>query len=137
VIQRVLTRRVWIVRGFTSTRTSLLHSNAHFYKYTYKKEQHLCLVSDCVSNPYSFSSRIDSYSPPHKRQRMSSPTYDEQLALPSQEELSVMDNLELTLSHAPSLNRKGANNVHTTGLSSPDSYSTRVRSAYSCLISPD
>ena len=46
--------------------------------------------------------RIDSSSPPRKRRRMSSPTYDEQLELPSQDELIVIGQLELSLSQAVS-----------------------------------
>ncbi|KAI0253208.1 hypothetical protein BJV78DRAFT_220331 [Lactifluus subvellereus] len=67
----------------------------------------------------------DSSSPPRKRRRMSSPTYDEQLALPSQEELSAMHKLELSLSQAPSHYNKSAIKLHAMGVSSQGSFGPR------------
>ncbi|KAH9964099.1 hypothetical protein BC827DRAFT_49058 [Russula dissimulans] len=62
----------------------------------------------------------DSSSPPRKRQRMSSPTYDDQLALPSQEELRAIGQIEFGLSQASSHYYKRTNKVPTTGRSSQD-----------------
>ena len=57
-------------------------------------------------------SRIDSSSPPRKRRRMSSPTYDEQLEFPSQDELTVIGQLELSLSQAVSRYHDPATGVY-------------------------
>ncbi|KAH9070787.1 hypothetical protein EDB83DRAFT_2517952 [Lactarius deliciosus] len=54
--------------------------------------------------------------PPRKRQRLSSPTYDEQLELPSKDELKVIEQLELSLSQAPSHYRKAASSVPLIGV---------------------
>lgn len=67
---------------------------------------------------------------------MSSPTYDEQLALPSQEELSAINKLELSLSQAPSYYNESASKAHAMGVSSQDSFGPRVCSAYSCFMFP-
>ncbi|KAI9453574.1 hypothetical protein BJY52DRAFT_1288754 [Lactarius psammicola] len=56
-----------------------------------------------------------------KRMRLSSPTYDEQLELPSKDELRVIDQLELSLSQAPAHYRKGTSTVPLVGVPSPDS----------------
>ena len=65
----------------------------------------------------SFSHRrIDSSSPLRKRRRMSSPTYDEQLEFPSQDELTVIGQLELGLSQAVSHNHNPATGVYSQGI---------------------
>ena len=64
---------------------------------------------------------------------MSSPTYDEQLALPSQDELRVIDQLELSLSQAPSHYRNRMSKVRATVVSSQDGFDHEVRSEYACF----
>ncbi|KAH9980762.1 hypothetical protein BJV74DRAFT_83408 [Russula compacta] len=64
----------------------------------------------------------DSSSPPLKRRRMSSPTYDEQLEIPSQDELRVIGKLELSLSQAPPRYSMGTSKVPATGISSQYSF---------------
>ncbi|KAI9444587.1 hypothetical protein H4582DRAFT_2070318 [Lactarius indigo] len=58
--------------------------------------------------------------PPRKRQRLSSPTYDEQLELPSKDELKAIDQLELSLSQAPSHYCKGTSSVPWIGVPTQD-----------------
>ena len=78
--------------------------------------------------------RIDSSLPLRKRQRLSSPTYDEQLELPSKDELRVIDQVELGLSQAPSHYRKGASNSSLFGVPSQDG--SEVRAVYGQSICP-
>jgi hypothetical protein len=66
---------------------------------------------------------------------MSSPTYDEQLALPSQDELRVINQLELNLSQAASHYRNGMNKVRATVVSSHDGVDHEVRVDYACFTS--
>lgn len=73
-------------------------------------------------------SRIDSSFPSRKRQRLSSPTYDEQLELPSKDELRVIDQLELGLSQAPSHYRNVTSDDPLFGVPSQDG--SEVRSTY-------
>ncbi|KAI0275230.1 hypothetical protein BC834DRAFT_851763 [Gloeopeniophorella convolvens] len=61
-----------------------------------------------------------SHSPPRKRQRLSSPTYDEQLELPSQEEFRALDELEFSMSQSQSLYRPGFVSAFNPGESSQD-----------------
>ncbi|KAI9511878.1 hypothetical protein F5148DRAFT_178985 [Russula earlei] len=65
-------------------------------------------------------------SPPRKRRRMSSPTYDDQLAFPGRDELEAIDKLELSLSQASSLFRKGTSIVLATGTSSQDCFGLEI-----------
>ncbi|KAH9170558.1 hypothetical protein EDB89DRAFT_1977289, partial [Lactarius sanguifluus] len=58
--------------------------------------------------------------PSRKRQRLSSPTYDEQLELPSKDELKVIDQIELSLSQAPSHYRKATSSVPLIGVPTQD-----------------
>ncbi len=58
---------------------------------------------------------------------MSSPTYDEQLALPGEDELKIIDQLELGLSQAPAHYRKGTSSVP---LFSQDNVGPEVRTTY-------
>jgi hypothetical protein len=74
--------------------------------------------------------RIDSSLPLRKRRRLSSPTYDEQLELPSKDELKVIDQLELSLSQAPSHYRKGTSSVPLFGVPSEPQDGSEVRAAY-------
>ena len=78
--------------------------------------------------------RIDSSLPLRKRQRLSSPTYDEQLELPSKDELMVIDQLELGLSQAPSHYRNRTSSVPPFRVPSQDG--SDVRAAYIYSISP-
>ena len=57
---------------------------------------------------------------------MSSPTYDDQLAFPSQDELRVIGQLEISLSQAPSHYRESANKVLGARTSSQDSFGLEV-----------
>ena len=65
---------------------------------------------------------------------MSSPTYDEQLALPSQDELKVIGQLELSLSQAASRHRNSGyyrtSKVPPTVVSLQNSFGHEVRAAY-------
>lgn len=80
--------------------------------------------------------RIDSSLPLRKRQRLSSPTYDEQLELPSKDELRVIDQVELGLSQAPSHYRKGTtSSLSLFGVPSQDG--SEVRAAYGQSICPN
>jgi hypothetical protein len=76
--------------------------------------------------------RIDSSSPPRKRRRMSSPTYDDQLAFPSQDELKAIGQLEVSLSQVPSHYRGCASKVLGTGKSSQDSLGLGVCTMLAC-----
>jgi hypothetical protein len=58
---------------------------------------------------------------------MSSPTYDEQMELPSQDELRVIEQLELGLSQAASHYRTGSSKVRATGVSSQSGFGHEVR----------
>ncbi|KAH9058304.1 hypothetical protein EDB87DRAFT_1685476 [Lactarius vividus] len=58
--------------------------------------------------------------PPRKRQRLSSPTYDEQLELPSKDELKAIDQIELSLSQASSHYRKATSSVPLIGVPAQD-----------------
>ena len=78
--------------------------------------------------------RIVSSFPSRKRQRLSSPTYDEQLELPSEGELRVIDQLELGLSQAPSHYRNVTSDDPLFGLLSQDG--SEVRAAYIYSICP-
>ncbi|KAI0299813.1 hypothetical protein BC826DRAFT_714100 [Russula brevipes] len=79
----------------------------------------------------------ESSSPPQKRRRMqgrmSSPTYDEQLALPSQDELRAIGKLEFSLSQAPSHYRGRTSNVPPAGTASQDRFGLEHES-HSCDI---
>ena len=57
---------------------------------------------------------------------MSSPTYDQQLEIPSQDELRVIGKSELSLSQAPSRYPMGTSKVPATGISSQDSFGLEV-----------
>jgi hypothetical protein len=70
--------------------------------------------------------RIDSSFPSRKRQRLSSPTYDEQLELPSKDELRVIDQLEIGLSQAPSHYRNVTSNDPLFGAPSQDGSEVRI-----------
>jgi hypothetical protein len=68
--------------------------------------------------------------------RLSSPTYDEQLELPCEDELKVIDQLELGLSQAPAHYRKGTSSVPLIGVLSQDSSGSEVRAAYIWFVRP-
>jgi len=61
---------------------------------------------------------------------MSSPTYDEQLELPSQDELRVIEQLEFGLSQAASHYRNGSSKVRATVVSSQSGFGHEVRAEY-------
>jgi hypothetical protein len=65
---------------------------------------------------------------------MSSPTYDEQLALPSQDELRAIGKLEFSLSQAPSRYRERTSNVPAAGTASQDRFGLEVRIVDALLL---
>jgi hypothetical protein len=75
---------------------------------------------------YPAQLRIDPSSPTRKRRRMSSPTYDDQLAFPNQDELKVIGQFEISLSQAPSRYRESASIVPGMGTSSQNSFGLEV-----------
>jgi hypothetical protein len=79
---------------------------------------------------YPAQLRIDSSSPTRKRRRMSSPTYDDQLAFPSQDELRVIGQFEISLSQAPSRYRESGSTVPGMGTSSQNSFGLEVRTIH-------
>jgi len=84
---------------------------------------------------YVAKPRIDPSSPSRKRRRMSSPTYDDQLAFPSQDELRAIGQFETSLSQAPSRYRESANTVPGVGTSSQDSFGLEVCTIHKLLAS--
>ena len=66
---------------------------------------------------------------------MSSPTYDDQLAFPSQDELKVIGQLEISLSQVPSHYRECASKVQGR-TSSPDSFGLEVCTMLARSASP-
>ena len=67
---------------------------------------------------------------------MSSPTYDDQLAFPSQDELRAIGQLEINLSQVPSHYRESASTVPGIGTSSPDSFGLEVCTIHSRFTTP-
>jgi hypothetical protein len=67
---------------------------------------------------------------------MSSPTYDDQLAFPSQDELRAIGQLEVSLSQAPSRYRESASTVPGIGTSSQDSFGLEVCTMHTCFTIP-
>ena len=67
---------------------------------------------------------------------MSSPTYDDQLAFPSQDELRVIGQLEISLSQVPSHYRESANKVLGARTSSQDSFGLEVCTVPTCSARP-
>jgi hypothetical protein len=57
---------------------------------------------------------------------MSSPTYDDQLAFPSQDELRAIGQIEISLSQAPSRYRESASTVPGLRTSSQDNFGFEV-----------
>lgn len=62
--------------------------------------------------------------------RLSSPTYDEQMELPCEDELKVIDQLELGLSQAPAHYHKRRSSAPLIGETSHGSSGSEVRAAY-------
>ena len=67
---------------------------------------------------------------------MSSPTYDEQLAFPSQDELRAIGQIEISLSQVPSHYRECASKVVGTRTSSQNSVGLEVCTILACSTFP-
>jgi len=67
---------------------------------------------------------------------MSSPTYDDQLAFPSQDELRAIGNLEISLSQAPSRYRESASTVPGMGTPLQDGFGLEVCTIHTRFTTP-
>ena len=67
---------------------------------------------------------------------MSSPTYDDQLAFPSQDELMAIGQFEISLSQAPSRYREAASTAPGRGTPLQESFGLEVSTIHACFTSP-